>query len=507
MTALLVAAGCTGERPNRDEAPPAAEGGTVTWQPCPELVDELIGDVAPQSLIDELTEQVTYECTTVPVPQSWDDPEAPETFEISLVRTRSADQQDRIGSLLLNPGGPGGSGIETAVFLSFGPQFGGLPDEVTSRFDLVGFDPRGVGRSSPVECYTDAELDESFGAEPDPVEQAEFDELVAETRQQVETCAAKYGGTLPLYSTRQAAHDLDALREAVGDDKLTYLGYSYGTLLGAVYAQLYPENIRALVLDGAVDPEQDSIASSQEQALGFERALDNFAAWCEQAPDECPLQPDARTVITNVLDDARSSPVPGDDGRDATAGWIFTAVISALYSQDLWQPLAAALDELDGGDPTGVFELADSYAQRRADGTYSNLFDANTAVNCADDATEITVEQVRDLQDQWRDEYPMFGGPLATSVLTCALWPVAPDPYPTGPAEGAPPILVVGTLGDPATPYESTARLADMLGVGVVLTWEGEGHTAYPDTACISDAVDAYLIDLTVPDEGTTCPA
>jgi pimeloyl-ACP methyl ester carboxylesterase len=505
--AALLAAGCSGGRPGRDSPPPAAGGSGPGWEPCPELLDELLGDIAPPALIEQLAEQVAYECTTVAVPQDWDDPAAPETFDIALVRARGADQRDRIGSLLVNPGGPGASGIETAVYLSFGPELGGLPDEVISRFDIVGFDPRGVGRSSPVECFTDAELDESFGAEPDPVEQADFDNLVARTRQQAETCAAKYGQTLRRFSTRQAAHDMDALREAVGDEQLTYLGYSYGSLLGAVYAQLYPEHIRAMVLDGAVDPDQDSIASSEEQAQGFERALDNFATWCEQTPGECPLQPDARTAIEAAIDDARRSPVPGTGGRDATAGWIFTAVISALYSKDFWQPLAAALDQLDGGDATGVFELADGYAQRSPDGSYTNLFDANMAVNCADDPVDVAVAQVRDLQDQWRELYPMFGAPFATGILNCALWAVAPDPYPTGPAEGAPAILVVGTLGDPATPYESTGRLAGMLGVGVVLTWEGEGHTAYPETACISDAVDDYLIDLTVPEEGTTCPA
>lgn len=507
VATLVAATACTGDGPGRQEqSPPPVAAGEVSWQPCPELVDELIGDIAPDSLIDELTEQVSYECGTVPVSQDWDDPDAPETFDVALVRARGADQQDRIGSLLVNPGGPGASGVETAVFLSFGAQLGGLPDDVISRFDIVGFDPRGVGRSSPVECFTDAELDEVYGAEPDPVAQADFDELVARTRQQAETCAAKYGRALPLFSTRQAAHDMDAVRAAVGDDKLTYLGYSYGSLLGAVYAQLYPERIRALVLDGAVDPEQDSTASTEEQARGFELAMDNFAGWCEQTPDECPLRPDARTAIEAALADARQSPAPGDDGRDATAGWIFTAVVSALYSQDFWQPLAAALDQLAGGDPAGVFDLADAYAQRGADGTYTNLYDANLAINCADDAGGVTAEEVRQLQGDWRDAYPMFGAPLATSLLNCALWSVPPDPYPVGPAEGAPPILVVGTLGDPATPYESTGRLASMLGTGVVLTWEGEGHTAYPETRCISDAVDAYLIDLTVPDQGTTCP-
>jgi pimeloyl-ACP methyl ester carboxylesterase len=502
----LVVTGCTGDRSGNDASEPA-DTGSVAWEPCPELLDELLGDIAPSDVIDQLAEAVSYECGTVTVPQDWDAPDSPETFDISLVRARSNSQQDRIGSLFLNPGGPGASGIETAVFLSFGPALGGLPDQVTDRFDLVGFDPRGVGRSSPVECFSDADLDEGFGAEPDPVEQAEFDEAVAESTQDAEACGAKYGETLRLFSTRQAAHDLDALREAVGDEQISYLGYSYGTLLGAVYAQLFPENIRALVLDGAVDPQQDSIASSEEQAVGFERAMDNFTGWCTQTPDECPLEPDARTAIAGALDAARVAPVPGDDGRDATGGWVFTAVIAALYSQDYWQPLAAAIDQLGGGDATGVFELADSYTQRRADGSYSNLFDANAAVNCADDDTDLTVTEVRQYQEQWRDEYPMFGGPVAMGMLGCVLWPGGSDPFPVGPAEGAPPILVVGTLGDPATPYESTARLAELLGTGMVLTWEGEGHTAYPETSCINDAVGAYLIDLTVPDEGTSCPA
>jgi pimeloyl-ACP methyl ester carboxylesterase len=513
LVIALLLAGCTGQRPDRDDPDPDAgpgrpgAGAGAAWEPCPELLDELIGDIAPPGLIDELAEQVSYECATVAVPQDWAEPEASGTFDIALVRARSADQRDRIGSLFVNPGGPGASGVESAVYLSLGPLLGGLPEEVTRRFDLIGFDPRGVGRSSPVECFTDADLDEAFGAEPDPVGRAEFDAAVADARRQAETCGAKYGETLRHFSTEQTAHDLDALRKAVGDDQLTYLGYSYGTLLGAVYAQLYPERIRALVLDGAIDPRQDSVAASKAQAEGFERALDNFAGWCDDAPQECPLRPDARTAITEAIDDARRAPVPGDDGRDATAGWVFWAVVSALYARDLWPQLAAALDQLDGGDPTGVFELADAYTQRDAEGTYTNLFDANAAVNCADEETEPAVAEVRRLQRQWRQEYPLFGGPLALGLLGCAVWPGEADPYPVGPAEGAPPILVIGTRGDPATPYESAPRLAELLGVGVVLTWEGEGHTAYPQDGCVNEVVNAYLVDLTVPEAGVTCPA
>ncbi|MPZ25279.1 MAG: alpha/beta fold hydrolase [Micromonosporaceae bacterium] len=510
----LATAGCTGQWPGQDDdpgttagSPAVGSGGEVAWRPCPELLDELVGDIAPTGFIEQMTEQIAYECGTVAVPQDWSAPDAPETLEISLVRARSNDQRDRIGSLFVNPGGPGASGIESAVFLSFGPLVGGLPEEVTSQFDLVGFDPRGVGRSSPVECLTDAELDASFGAEPDPRSQTAFDAAVAETEAQAQACGAKYGDQLRHFSTRQTAHDLDALRAAAGDEQLSYLGFSYGTLLGAVYAQLYPERVRALVLDGAVDPQQDGIAATEEQAAGFERALDNFADWCAQSTDECPLRPDARTAVAAAIEAAGRTPVPGADGRAATDGWVFWAVVSTLYARDAWPALGAALEQLDGGDPSGVFQLADAYTQRATDGSYPNIFDANNAVNCADDDSDVSVAQVRDLQQDWRDQYPVFGAPLAMSLLGCAVWPADSDPYPTGSAEGAPPILVVGTLGDPATPYESTQRLADLLGTGTVLTFEGEGHTAYPGTDCVNDAVDAYLIDLTVPDAGTTCPA
>jgi pimeloyl-ACP methyl ester carboxylesterase len=509
----VVTAGCTGEWPDRagDRAPAGGDAapGTaapVSWEPCPELVEELVGDIAPASFIAQITTLIRYECGSVRVPQDWSAPESAETLEIALVRARRTDQRDRIGSLLVNPGGPGASGVDSAVFLSFGPMVGGLPDRLTRRFDLVGFDPRGVSRSHPVECFTDAELDEGFAADPDPASQAAFDQAVAETRQQAQACGAKYGESLRYFSTRQTAHDLDALRAAVGDDQLSYLGFSYGTLLGAVYAQLFPERIRAMVLDGAVDPQLDSVAATEQQAAGFERALDNFADWCRQTPAECPLQPDARAAISEAIEAAGRDPVPGPDGRDTTAGWVFWAVVSTLYSRPAWPALGAALAQLEEGDPGEVLALADAYAQREADGSYSNIFSANSAVNCADEEPEVTVPEVRGLQQDLRQRYPLFGAPLAMGLLGCALWPGGDDPYPTGPAEGAPPILVVGTLGDPATPYESTARLADLLGVGVVLTWEGEGHTAYPGTDCVNDAVDAYLIDLEVPAGGATCP-
>ncbi|TDC32666.1 alpha/beta hydrolase [Micromonospora sp. 15K316] len=510
--AALLTAGCTvptfaprvesaGE-PSAAVAPP---GTAPTWRACPEVADDLVGRGAPD---------MRYECARIAVPRNWGTgagatagPGTGETFEIALLRARSTKQRDRIGSLVINPGGPGGSGVDTAVFLSFGPAFGGLPPAVTERFDIVGFDPRGVQRSSPIECISDGDLDASFGYDPDPRSQEAFDGFVALNRKIGQGCGAKYGDQLPLYGTEQAARDMDAVRAAVGDEKLTYLGYSYGTLLGATYAQLYPQRVRALVLDGAVDPRQGLVAGSESQAKGFERAFTNFTRWCAANAGRCPIAPDARAAVTSAIDKARVSPVRGDDGREATAGWVFYAIISSLYTEQGWQELARAIDRLEGGDPKDVFRLADAYAGRGSDGHYSNLFDANLAVNCADEDEKPSLAQVRELQSKWRAQYPLFGPALAVGLLGCAEWPGGRDPYPTGAATGAPPIVVVGTTGDPATPYEQTGALASMLGVGRVLTWEGEGHTAYPQTACISDAVDRYLIDLTVPREGLRCPA
>jgi TAP-like protein len=207
------------------------------------------------------------------------------------------------------------------------------------------------------------------------------------------------------------------------------------------------------------------------------------------------------------MNNAARNPVAAADGRKATPGWIFVAVISSLYTRSGWQILAKAVADLKHGDVNGIFHLADQYAERDSNGHYGNLFDANLAVNCADTNGQPSVAEVRKLQGEWRQKYPLFGAPLAVGMLPCTFWPAKRDPYPAGKAEGAPPIVVVGTTGDPATPYENTAELAGMLGVGHVLTWEGEGHTAYPSTTCIISAVDNYLLNLTVPRDGLRCAA
>jgi pimeloyl-ACP methyl ester carboxylesterase len=463
---------------------------TVDWRPC---------DNQAAAQLSQVPTGVRYDCGTLEVPADWAKPTAGPTFDLALIRVRGR-QSGRIGSLLVNPGGPGDSGVDSAIDLSML-----LPTEVLQRFDIVGFDPRGVDRSSPLRCVSDAEKDQEFGFDPDPAGQAQFDAWVALNQQIADGCRSKYGDTLRLYSTEQAARDMDAIRAAVGDTKLTYLGFSYGTLLGAVYAQLFPTRVRAMALDGAVDPTASMVAGSESQAQGFEHAFDQFAAWCVQR--QCAAGANPRATVAGLLAAARSAPVRHKDGRSATAGWILAGVVYGLYLSAFWPELGDAIGDLGKGDATKIFELADSYADRSQDAHYTNLFDMFPTVGCEDDPGGTTVAQARALQSQWRVKYPLFGAFEAVGMVSCAVWPPGRDPYPTGPAVGAPPIVVVGTVNDPATPYGQTQKLADMLGVGHVVTWQGEGHTAYPKTDCIDRAVDRYLIGLTVPAKGLTCPA
>src|SRR5262249_12466199 len=371
----------------------------VNWQPCPEVAKAAVGK-PPANM--------TYDCGTVGVPQDWGNPATGKQFGIALLRAHATNQRDRIGSLLVDPGGPGGSGVELAAYLS-----AGLPAEITQRFDVVGFDPRGVGRSDQVKCFSDADLDVWFGTDPDPVSQADFANAAAFAKKMAQGCGDKYGDSLRLFATEQAARDMDAIRGALGENKLTYLGYSYGTLLGAVYAQLFPTRVRAFVLDGAIDPTLDSVASGEAQAKGFEHAFDNFADWCKNNASKCPIAPDARAVVMSAIDSARTNPVRTCAGRAAPSGWVFTAVIASLYSEERWSQFATAIDNLRQGNATQVLRLADGYAERDPQGHYSNLFDANAAINCADDKTVPTLDKIRTLQGQWRAERPPLRAPPA----------------------------------------------------------------------------------------------
>jgi pimeloyl-ACP methyl ester carboxylesterase len=498
---VLLLAGCApGSRwvdPGGSAAPSAAASasaapGKVNWTDCRDEAKQLAG---------QLVAGFDYQCGTVQVPADWHAADNGKKFQIALMRVHNQKAGKQIGSLLVDPGGPGGSGVETAAYL---PRE--LPSVVLTNFDIVGFDPRGVGQSTPtIDCISDANLDKMLGSDPDPVSQTDFDALTTLWKQIGQECQDKFGSDLSLFSTEQAARDMDAIRDALGDQKLTYLGWSYGTLLGAIYAQLFPTKVRALVLDGAVDPQLHGAASTESQLGGFEHAFDQFAAWCKQ--QSCPIAPDPRAAVAAAMTAARSNPVVGKDGRKATAGWITTGVAEALYSQQLWPVMAQAIKDLQGGNATRIFQLADEYGERDASGHYGSLLNALQVVSCDDDDSKISTDEIRSLQNQWRTKYPLFGAGFATGLVSCQQWPATRDPYPTGKATGAPPILVVGTVNDPATPYAQAGALASMLGNATVLTWNGQGHTAYPQTTCIRTNVDAYLIDLKVPDPNTTCPA
>ncbi|HSV65068.1 MAG TPA: alpha/beta hydrolase [Mycobacteriales bacterium] len=446
---------------------------------------------------------LTFDCGTMPVPKDHAKPAAG-TLSMFVIRARLAGQRDRIGSLVINPGGPGGSGVEAAIGLALQ-----LPEAVLRRFDLVGFDPRGVGLSEPVTCISGALKDESTAADPDARDDAAYAAQKALAQRVADGCYARYGAGLARFNTTATARDLDLLRQALGDAKLSYLGYSYGTLIGSVYATLYPNRIRSFVLDGAVDPTADERGNAEAQARGFEDAFAEFAKDCAGKGAACPLGADPRGFLTRLLAKARTAPIASaqaGESRKATAGNVLLAAVAALYDKDDWPKLTTALADADRGNAAGVLALDDEYNQRSADGKFSNILDANVTINCADSAKRLTDATIKATITAWRAKYPLFGPPLAVGLITCQLWKAPREPLPTVRAPSAPAILVVGTRHDPATPYASAQRLTRALGHAVLLTWEGNGHTAYPKTPCVTNAVNAYLIAGTVPPPSDVCP-
>jgi len=484
--------------PGRPAASPATPSvSRVSFVDCtgaikPHIADQPGGD-----------RDLRFGCGRLRVPLDYTNA-AGRKIDLFLLRVRYGQQERPLGSLVVNPGGPGGSGLDAAIGLGLS-----LPLEVLRRFDIVGFDPRGVGLSSPVECIPDRVKDRGIALDPDPRTPAQYAAQVAIAREAAERCAREYGPELAHYNTEETARDMDLVRQAVGDRKLTYLGYSYGTRLGSVYASIFPGRVRAMVLDGAVDPLAGEVASAEGQAGGFETAYSQFAADCRRRGQGCQVGPDARRFLTAVLAQARRSPIrssrPGER-RVATAGYVLLAAVSALYDQKEWADLEAALARARNGDAAGVLELADRYSQRDRDGHYSNLLDANVVINCADSADRVSDATVRRALDSWRTKYPLFGTSSALGLLGCQQWR-ARHPLPPVRAPGAPPLLVIGTTHDPATPYASAQVLTRQLASATLLTWNGEGHTAYPKTTCITRAVNAYLLSLQVPGRGTSCPA
>ncbi|WP_402462588.1 alpha/beta hydrolase [Isoptericola aurantiacus] len=498
---LLTVSACTGDAPGKVSTPVEdATGGAGAADAAG----------APEGFESYYTQDIAwtdcrgeFECATVTAPESWSDPESG-SIELSVMRTRATGE--RTGSLLVNPGGPGGSGVD---FLASAAEI--LGDRVLESFDVVGFDPRGVEDSTPVTCLDDAAKDAYLAQDYD----LSTDEGIADAREgaaaYAQACADNTGELLGEVGTQSAARDMDMLRAALGDDELYYLGMSYGTSLGATYAGLFPERAGRLVLDGAIDPTIDAAEQSAGQAVGFENALRAYVADCLGGAD-CPLTgsvDDGMQQVRDVLDAAYDRPYPTDGDRVVTRSLAFYGVIYPLYNQRDWPALTQALDEaIDQGTGTMLLYIADAYNGRNNDGTFAdNSNEVFTAVNCLDGRSSDDVETMRKEAAEIEAEAPTLGSFFGYGGITCADWPYPPveRDYDVA-APGADPIVVIGTTNDPATPFVWAEGMADALDSAVLVTYEGEGHTAYLNgNGCIVTAVEDYLVEGTVPEDGLTC--
>ncbi|PRX97871.1 alpha/beta hydrolase [Allonocardiopsis opalescens] len=446
-----------------------------------------------------------FQCATFEVPMDYEAPDG-DRVEIAVNRLPAAEPSERIGSLVLNPGGPGGSGIEYAAAARLVTSAG-----LQQRFDIVGFDPRGVGQSTPLSCMSADEMDEVFFESDGGDEMAE---LEADSRAFAEACEANAGPLLGHVGTDDVARDLDVLRALLGDEQLSYMGASYGTYIGAYYAELFPDRARALVLDGAVDPQLDALEVAIEQAEGFETAFDAYAATCV-VKDDCPLGTgvtveEARANLTELVES-----VEGEDLENNKAGGepidsevVLEGVLAALYSPDSWTQLNQGLtDVAEEGNGTRMQALVDALYEREDEEAYTNSTSMLYAVNCLDYPTPRETDAFEEAAEEAEEAAPLFGADVVWGSLPCAYWPVegpAEPPVLTG--AGAAPILVVGTTRDSATPYVWAEALAEQLESGVLLTRDGDGHTGYMmGDSCIDQVVDTYLIDLEVPSESTVC--
>ena len=445
------------------------------------------------------------ECGLLSVPVDYAKPTG-EVTQLALIRFKATG--DKIGSLVMNPGGPGASGVDAALDL-----VGALPAEVRARFDFVGFDPRGVGFSRPaVRCNSDQENDRMRADPQVDYSPAGVAHLEAQNKEFVARCVDKMGKDfLANIGTATVAKDLDALRAALGDEKLTYLGYSYGTRIGSAYAEAFPQRVRAMILDGAVDPNSDPTEDSIRQDAAFQQAFNDFAADCAKKSD-CPLGTDPAKVVAtyhSLVDPLVKTPAKTQDPRQLSYQDAVTGTVQALYSPNLWGHLTDGLTELRHGQGDTLLALADMYMDRDEHGHYGNMSDAGTAISCVDDPPVTDRSKVVDADRRSREVAPFmsYGQFTGDAPLgDCAFWPVPPTSTPHQVSvHGLPPLLVVSTTDDPATPYQSGVALAKELG-GSLLTYRGTQHTVVFDGhACVDDIAAKYLIDVKVPPPGATC--
>ncbi|UYQ65986.1 alpha/beta hydrolase [Streptomyces peucetius] len=473
---------------------------SLGWKDCPAPSPLQGGGEPPEPLPDG----TRWQCTTMHAPLDWDKPGG-ETIDIALIRARSsADATERIGSLLFNFGGPGESGVATL------PALATAYERLRDRYDLVSFDPRGVGNSNGVRCL-DAEAAEDMSEQDDTPDDGtdEVEALLKSKQEYAAACERESGRLLAHVGTEDAARDMDLMRHLLRDDKLHYFGISYGTELGGVYAHLFPRKVGRAVLDGVVDPTLDQLEEGLAQAAGFQLAFDHFAAWCVRTG--CSVGDSADEVETVVMEleaELDDRPLAVDGDRMLTGSLLLEAVIQALCLETAWPALEVGLEQAADGNGGTMLNLADALGARRGTAD-SNQEDAQTAITCADRSDRYTVDELLEAAPRFEAASPVFGDTMVWGALECTGWPVpGKAEHPDVRAPGAPPVLLVGNTGDPATPYEGAARMAAQLGkgVGVELTYKGEGHGAYNSgNTCVQGVVNAYLLDGEVPAPGRVC--
>ena len=439
------------------------------------------------------------ECGNIEVPFDYADPEQG-SFVLFVKKHNAANPVERIGSMMVNPGGPGFGGSSLADDAQYY-----FSQDLIDRFDIIAWDPRGTGESTPAVDCVDT-FDEYFGLDSPPETPDEKQALIDASQAFNDKCDENSGTILPYISTKASAQDINSLRLALGEEKVTFFGFSYGSELGTTWATMFPETVRAIVVDGAVDPNASSTQEGMNQAKGFEGQLSTFLKQCS-AKSTCEFHNggDAEAAFDKLVLDIDAKPLEVSKERTpVTQGVLFTAVAQAMYSDYYWPQLSEALSAAQNGDGKGILQLYDDYYQRKDDGTYGNELEAFLAISCLDDPGASSVEDVDSHIDEFIAAAPRLGGNFAYGY-SCALWPVKQAAKVTITGKGAGPIVVVGTTGDPATPLDSTRKMALGLEQGILIVVDANQHTGYGANNCVVKAVDDYLIKLVVPANETTC--
>lgn len=439
---------------------------------------------------------------TLIVPADHSDVDSPR-LDIRVLRRPADDPAARIGSLIVNPGGPG-FGAEIMVVGAedyFGP-------EILNSFDIVGFDPRGTGASRPaIDCIDDYDvLDTATDLTPndEAARQAQTDAVIA----QAQSCIERTGEVIVHMTTASTARDIDVLRRALGEEQISFFGTSYGCRLGATWATLYPDTMRAAVLDGCEDPKSDPLESIRQQAVGFQASVEKFIAACIDAGSECPIPHDGdpADALRELWVRAGNEGIPSLPGRPSVNESILsTAITVSMYSEDIWPTFATAVAMALEGDGSLLTQLADAYTQRREDGTWGNELEALSVITCMDRVQSPTSEEWSTLYSELPKIAPLVFPAGVFSFPICDALPTTADEPVTITGEGTPALLVIGNTGDPATPFASTERMADALASSVLVAVESNNHGGYGTNDCINDIVHRYLIDGTIPAVGTLC--